>query len=199
MKKKARLMSLLFALVLICCCSVVTVNAKSAANTKAHKALNRQLKTDKRRYYSYRSSKMRYAYADINGDHIDELITEPGYGYLTQAIYAYKNNSVKKIASVGQGYFTKYYPKHKVIYIKNSGHMGYLSDYYYKQTSNGTYKLVAQVGKYYGNRSYDSKPIRTTYYINDKKTTKAKYSKYVKKLVKGEKGKSFSSLKWKRY
>ena len=142
---------------------------------------------------------MRYVYVDINGDHIDELITEPGYGYLTQAIYSYENRTVKTVAAVGQGTFTKYYPKHKVIYIKNSGHMGYLCDYYYKQSKTGVYKLVAQVGKDYGSRSYDSKPIKTTYYIGNKKTSKAKYSQYIKKMLKGEKGKNFSSLKWKRY
>lgn len=199
MKKNVKLMSLLFTLVLICCCSIVTVNAQSTANAKAHKVLHRQLKADKERYFSHNSYKMRYAYADINGDHIDELITEPNYRGLTQTIYAYKNNSIKNIASVEYGYFTKYYPKHKVIYIKNSGHMGHLFDCYYKQTSNGTYKLVALAGRYYGNFSQGSKPLRTSYYINNKETTKAKYSKYVKKLVKSEKGKSFSSLKWKKY
>ncbi|MCB5473638.1 hypothetical protein LIQ13_02670 [Blautia luti] len=198
MKKKTKILSLLIVLVLICC-SGVTVNAASYANAKAHAALKRQLKADKQRYYQYSSSKMRYVYVDINGDHIDELITEPGYGYLTQAIYSYKNRTVKTVAAVGQGTFTKYYPKHKVIYIKNSGHMGYLCDYYYKQSKTGVYKLVAQVGKDYGSRSYDSKPIKTTYYIGNKKTSKAKYSQYIKKMLKGEKGKNFSSLKWKRY
>ena len=197
MKKKTKILSLLIALVLICC-SGVTVNAASTANAKAHAALKRQLKADKQRSL-YSDSKMRYAYADINGDHIDELITEPGYGYLTQAIYSYKNRTIKPVAAVGQGTFTKYYPKHKVIYIKNSGHMGYLCDYYYKQSKTGVYKLVAQVGKDYGSRSYDSKPIKTTYYIGNKKTSKAKYSQYIKKMLKGEKGKNFSSLKWKRY
>lgn len=197
MKKKVRFISFLFAFVMIFC-FVVPVSAENA-NTRAHKALNRQLKADKRNYYSYRSSKMRYVYADINGDHIDELITEPGYGYLTQAIYAYKNNTVKNIANVGQGTFTKYYPKHKIIFIKNSGHMGYLCDYYYKQSGNGTYKLVAYVGRDYGNRSYNEKPIKTKYYVGGKQTTKAKYTKYTKSLINGEKGKNFSALKWKRY
>lgn len=197
MKKKTKILSLLIVLVLICC-SGVTVDAASNANAKAHAALKRQLKADKQKYYQYSSSKMRYVYVDINGDHIDELITEPGYGYLTQAIYSYKNRTVKTVAAVGQGTFTKYYPKHKVIYIKNSGHMGYLCDYY-KQSKTGVYKLVAQVGKDYGSRSYDYKPIKTTYYIGNKKTSKAKYSQYIKKMLKGEKGKNFSSLKWKRY
>ena len=170
--------------------------AMSARNKKAHKALTTQLKKDKRKYCSY--GKLKYVYADIDGDHVDELITVPGYGYLTQAIYDYQNGNVRRVAAVGQGNFTKYYPKHKVIYIKNSGHMGVLCDYYYKYVK-GTYKMAARAQKDYGNRSYDEKPVKITYTVNDKKVTKAEYSAYVKKLIKGEKGKSFSKLKWKRY
>ena len=139
-----------------------------------------------------------YVYADIDGDHVAELITESAYGYLTQAIYDYQNGNVRRVATVGQGNYTKYYPKHKVIYIKNSGHMGVLCDYYYKYVK-GTYKMAARAQKDYGNRSYDEKPVKITYTVNDKKVTKAEYSAYVKKLIKGEKGKSFSKLKWKRY
>ena len=45
---------------------------------------------------------LKYVYADIDGDHVDELITVPGYGYLTQAIYDYQNGKVKTVAVVGQ-------------------------------------------------------------------------------------------------
>ena len=41
MKKKTKILSLLIVLVLICC-SGVTVNAASKANAKAHAALKRQ-------------------------------------------------------------------------------------------------------------------------------------------------------------
>ena len=91
-----------------------------------------------------------------------------------------------------------YYSNHKVIYIMYSGHRGVLCDYYYKYVK-GTYKMAARAQKDYGNRSYDEKPVKVTYTVNDKKVTKAEYSAYVKKLIKGEKGKSFSKLKWKRY
>ena len=70
MKKKVKLIALLFAFLSIFCLALPV--SASSANTKAHKALNRQLKADKYRYYYDRSSKMRYAYADINGDHIDD-------------------------------------------------------------------------------------------------------------------------------
>ena len=170
----------------------------SQQNIIAQQALKKQLIADKRQYCKWGRNQIKYAYADVDGDNVLELITEPGYGYLTQAIYDYQNGNVRRVATVGQGNFTKYYPKHKVIYIKNSGHMGVLCDYYYKYVK-GTYKMAARAQKDYGNRSYDEKPVKITYTVNDKKVTKAEYSAYVKKLIKGEKGKSFSKLKWKRY
>ena len=61
--------------------------------------------------------------------------------------------------------------------------MGVLCDYYYKYVK-GTYKMAARAQKDYGNRSYDEKPVKITYTVNDKKVTKAEYSAYVKKLIK---------------
>lgn len=141
MKKSTRILSLLLALVMLF--TVPTpAYAMSARNKKAHKALTTQLKKDKRRYCSY--GKLKYVYADIDGDHVDELITVPGYGYLTQAIYDYQNGKVKTVAVVGQGTFTRFYRKNKIITIKNSGHMGVLYDYYMKYSSSShKYKTVA--------------------------------------------------------
>ena len=198
MKKSTRILSLLLALVMLF--TVPTpAYAMSARNKKAHKALTTQLKKDKRKYCSY--GKLKYVYADIDGDHVDELITVPGYGYLTQAIYDYQNGKVKTVAVVGQGTFTRFYRKNKIITIKNSGHMGVLYDYYMKYSSSShKYKIVAYAQKDYGNRSYDEKPISTTYHVNNKQTSKSKYQAYIKKLsAKKETGIRFSSLKWKRY
>lgn len=192
-------MSLLLALVMLF--SVPTpAYAMTAKNARAHKALTTQLKKDKKRFCPY-GGKLKYAYADVDGDHVDELITVPGYGYLTQAIYDYQNGRVRNVANVSQGYFTRFYRKGKTITIKNSGHMGVLCDYYlkYSKTSN-KYKIVAYAQKDYGNRDYSSTPVSTTYYVNNKQTSKSKYQSYVKKLaVSGDKGIKFSSLKWKRY
>ena len=196
-KKSIKVITVLLAMVMLFVSSS-SVSAMSLQNTIAHRALKQQIIADKRQYCNFGMTTIKYVYADIDGDHVAELITEPGYGYLTQAIYDYQNGNVRRVATVGQGNITKYYPKHKVIYIKNSGHMGVLCDYYYKYVK-GTYKMAARAQKDYGNRSYDEKPVKITYTVNDKKVTKAEYSAYVKKLIKGEKGKSFSKLKWKRY
>lgn len=174
MKKNTRILSLLLALVMLF--TVPTpAYAMSARNKKAHKALTTQLKKDKRKYCSY--GKLKYVYADIDGDYVDELITVPGYGYLTQAIYDYQNGRVKNVAVVGQGTFTRFYRKNKIITIKNSGHMGVLYDYYMKYSSSShKYKIVAYAQKDYGSRSYDEKPISTTYYVNNKQTSKIQIS-----------------------
>ena len=197
MKKSSKIIASLLVIVLVLM-SPMSVYAMSQQNIIAQQALKKQLIADKRQYCNWGRDKIKYAYADIDGDNVLELITEPGYGYLTQAIYDYQNGNVRRVATVGQGNFTKYYPKHKVIYIKNSGHMGVLCDYYYKYVK-GTYKMAARAQKDYGNRSYDEKPVKITYYVHDQKATKAKYSAYIKKLIKNETGKSFSKLKWKRY
>ena len=197
MKRKSRIVLLLFTMILICCIPV-SANAMSAANKKAHKAFTSQLKKDKKRYCDSIRPKLKYAYADIDGDKVDELITVPGFGVVYQIIYYYKNGKIRNVASVGQGSFTKYYPKQKVIYVNKSGHMGSLCDYYLKYT-NGKYKVVARAGYYYGNRSYSEKPITTGYHVNNKAVSKKSYTAYIKKITKGEKGKTFKSLKWKKY
>ena len=197
MKKSNKIIASLLVIVLVLM-SPMSVYAMSQQNIIAQQALKKQLIADKRQYCNWGRDKIKYAYADVDGDNVLELITEPGYGYLTQAIYDYQNGTVRKVASVGQGDFTKYYPNRKIISIKNSGHMGVLNDYYLKYV-NGRYKIVAHAVKDYGNRSYDEKPVKITYYVRDQKATKAEYSAYIKKLIKNETGKSFSKLKWKRY
>ena len=139
-KKSIKVITVLLAMVMLFVSSS-SVSTMSLQNTIAHRALKQQIIADKRQYCNFGMTTIKYVYADIDGDHVAELITEPGYGYLTQAIYDYQN----------------------------------------------------------GNVSYDEKPVKITYTVNDKKVTKAEYSAYVKKLIKGEKGKSFSKLKWKRY
>mgnify|MGYP004560085197 CR=1 FL=1 len=198
MKKKSKILLLLITAMLVFCLPV-SANAMSAANKKAHKAFGTQLKKDKKQFRnSFYNAKLKYAYADIDGDKVDELITEPGYGYCTQIIYDYQNGKVKQVAIASQGTFTTYYPKHKVIFIKKSGHMGYLADHYFKQ-SKKTYNLVADVGYEYKTFDYSKKPSYTTYAVNNKVVSKKTYTSYTKSLVKGEKGKSFKSLKWKKY
>lgn len=197
MKRKSRMLLLLFTMMLICSMPV-SANAMSATNKKAHKAFTSQLKKDKKQFCSFSKSKLKYVYADIDGDKVDELITEPGYGYCSQIIYDYQNGKVKSVAVCSQGTFTTYYPKHKAIFIKKSGHMGYLSDFYLKFNGK-SYKWVATASYEYKTYDYSKRPSKTTYAVKSKAVSKKQYIAYTKKVVKGEKGKSFKSLKWKKY
>ena len=115
-KKSIKVITVLLAMVMLFVSSS-SVSAMSLQNTIAHRALKQQIIADKRQYCNFGMTTIKYVYADIDGDHVAELITEPGYGYLTQAIYDYQNGNVRRVATVGQGNFTKYYPKHKVIYV----------------------------------------------------------------------------------
>lgn len=177
----------------------IQANAMTKANKKAHTAFKKQLKKAKKTFgMGSKSYKIKYAYVDVDGDKVDELIIYPGFGYCSQVIYDYQKGKSKEVCVASQGNFTRYYPKLKVIYIKNSGHMGVLHDTYYKWKS-GKYVGVAEVWKDYGSRSYNEKPVSTTYFLNGKKASKAKYKAYVKRLIKTASGKKFSGIKWKLY
>ena len=82
-----------------------SVSAMSLQNTIAHRALKQQIIADKRQYCNFGMTTIKYVYADIDGDHVAELITEPGYGYLTQAIYDYRK--CKKSSDSWTGEFYK--------------------------------------------------------------------------------------------
>ncbi|MEE0421397.1 MAG: hypothetical protein UDG86_15295 [Lachnospiraceae bacterium] len=197
MKKMFKIFWIIISAVIIFSLPVQS-QAMSKTNKKAHAAFQKQLKKDKRTFCDNIKTKLKYAYRDVDGDKVDELIIYPGYGYCSQVIYDYRRGKVKNVCGVGHGTFTKYYPKKKVISVKNSGHMGVLRDCYYKW-KNGTYKLAALALKDYGTRSYSEKPVSTIYYINDKETTKLRYNTYIKRLIKKDSGKKFSGIKWKYY
>lgn len=186
-------------LAVLLCIQIPTISAQamSKANQKAHKAFAEQLKKDKKKFCSF-SMKLKYAYVDVDGDKVDELITYPGFGYCTQIIYDYRGGKVKDVCCVGQGTFTKYYKKNKVIFINDSGHMGCLGDYYYKW-KNGTYKLAAYKSSYYASGDYNAEPDEVHYYVNNSEVSSAEYKAYTKKLVKGAKAYKFSKIKWKKY
>lgn len=172
------------------------VSAATNMNKKAHTAFKKELRSLKAEYGDLKGY-LAYAYKDVDGDNIDELIIEPGYGYYFQGIYKYKNGRVTRVCAIGQGPFKKYYPQKKVIYSKKTGHMGVLVDDYFKW-SNGAYKVVASVQRTYSG-DYDAAPDTVEYFINNKKTTKKSYQSYTKKLIKGAKGKDFSKIRFEKY
>lgn len=193
--KKVMLIVIVFALCITA--APIQTQAASSKNKKAHKAYLKQIKKDKKKYRSGKE-KLKYAYKDLNGDGIDELITEPEYGYCSQIIYTYKGGKVKKLVEVGQGEFMKYYKKNKVLYYYG-GHGGSEYDEYYK-LQNNKYKCVAHKDvEFDWNMETEEEIYTTSYYVKGKKVDKKVYTSYIKKLTKGDKAKSFRKIKRKKY
>lgn len=180
-----------------------TVYAITKENRTAHIELKKTLKKMKAQFCDDEFNKtLPYVFKDVDGDKIDELLIMPGFGYYTEGIFDYKNGKVVEAATVGQGEFTTFYTTNKVIYIHNSGHMGVLYDYYYKQnTKTNKYTCVAYVEKEYAQDDYEyaKAPVKVTYYKRDKVVTKTEYTKYVKALKKNSKIMRGSKIKWSEY
>lgn len=196
LREKKHAVRLLIGIIALALCvgTATPVQAASSKNAKAHKAYEKQIRKDQRKYCP--DEYLKYAYKDLNGDGVDELITYPGFGYCMEILYTYKNGNVKKLISVAQGEFEKYYKKKKVL-CYSGGHMDNYYEEYYK------FKGSKLIKKAYMKESVEligDEPVASVrYHVNGKKTTKQKYKSYVKNLTKGDKAKRFSKLNWKTY
>lgn len=173
------------------------LHALSAANQSAHNAHEEKL-ADARK--EYMDNGLKYTYIDLDNDKVDELLIYPGFGYCSQVVYDYQNGQSVQVSSIGQGNYTSYYKKKKVLYVASSGNMGMYYTTYYK--FNGSqYEEVAQIVEetegYENGKTVIYKTPKKTYYVKGKKVKKSKYKSYVKKLTKGDKAKSLKNIKWK--
>lgn len=73
-KKSIKVITVLLAMVMLFV-STSSVSAMSLQNTIAHRALKQQIIADKRQYCNFGMTTIKYVYADIDGDHVAELIT----------------------------------------------------------------------------------------------------------------------------
>lgn len=169
--------------------------AAGNTNKKAHASYKKKLRSLKNQWGIV--GKLKYAYQDVDGDDVDELVVYPGFGMYTQGIFKYRDGKAVEVCAVGQGSFTRYYRKNKVLYSENAGHMGVLTDRYYKWGS-GVYQLAAFAVKTYSG-SYDKAPDSIKYYVKNKEVAQKRYQSYTGKLVEGSKGKKFSNMKWKNF
>lgn len=178
MKKIKKILFMVTVFALCITAIPIQVQAAGSKNQKAHKAYQSKLKKIKKAY-SY-SQWGRYLYVDLNGDKTDELVVEID---MYTFIYTYKKGKVKKVFedSSDSGVTIKYYRKSKVIRTRT-----YAMDdecvYYYK-LENNKYKMKA----------YNYGP-----HVKGKKVKTKVYKSYIKKLTKGEKGKSLDNRKWKK-
>ena len=138
------------------------------------------------------SCTVQYAFYDIDGDGIDELIGYPGYGAWTYEIFTYLNGKIKPLVGEGQALETiEIFPATKVLAFVGFGHKGYTLDNYYT-VSGGKVALLASMVKNTGLLSGEK---QEDYYIKGKKTTKTEYNKYVNTLKKGTRITHYD-LKW---
>lgn len=160
--------------------------SKAAKNNTAHSKLTAKLKSTLPSY-----SYIRYKFADVTADGIDELImvcapSKKGAGKGEYLIYTYaKNKKVKKIfgiTSSGIVHF-RFHKKTKSIitYTLGNNKEGF---YIYQLQKNGKYKLL-------GSKSREARKAGAIedglwkFKKGTKKTSKTKFNKIVKKVKKG--------------
>ena len=140
----------------------------------------------------WNSHHIQYAFYDINGDGIDELIAYPGSGAWTYEIFTYLNGKIKSLTGEGKAYETiEIFPATNVLAFVGFGHKGYTMDRYYKVSSGKATLLAEMVEK----DDSESEGVWEEYYVKGKQTTKAEYNKYVNTLRKGT-GITHFDLKW---
>lgn len=165
----------------------------ASKKTAALKAYNKFLSKSKINWGGtmYKSSSFRFKLKDLDGDKIPELLatcddTCVADGYAR--IYTYRKGKVKEVLTAGHGSFTFYPSKHMVCF-SGAKAGNYWTNWY--RISNGKVKLLAEekgMDRVVDTDSDDLEVVTNyKYYVNKKKVTKAKYTKYVSKL----KGKEF--------
>lgn len=195
-EKKHAMRLLIGIMALTLCVGMVTpVQAASSKNAKAHKAYEKQIRKDQRKYCPGDDAYLYYTHKDLNGDGVDELITQPGLGYCSELVYTYKKGKVKRIAAFGNYWGISKYYKKKGVLLCEGDYGGLSGQIYYKL--KGT-KLVTKARR---EGTYDMETDKTAYayYVNERKVSKQKYNSYVKQLTKGAKAKSLINIKWKTY
>lgn len=121
---------------------------------------------------------------DLNGDGSKELLLAyNGYYHL----FTQKKGKVKYVstfAAHNSGYGVIYYHKKTKTFALSAYEGGKMGSYTVFRYSGGKLKVVARLHEQLGDMAFREK---TTYYVNNKKASKAKYKKYWKKYTKGRK------------
>ena len=153
------------------------------SNNAAHAAYGSAMKIGQAPVQISDNPKIPYAYYDINGDGIDELIQYPGTGADSYDIYTYKNGKIVQLIGIGQSYENlKIYPKTHVVYFPGNGHMGYYYDTYYQL--HGAKATVAAEKSW--TDATASHPNTTTFYVKGKAVSREQYMAYTEKLRRGK-------------
>jgi len=155
--------------------------ALSPENKAAHAAYESALKTNSGPLSILGPIKVPYAYYDIDGNGIDELIVYPGTGAGSYAVFTYAHGQIYRLIAVGQCFYDIHiYPKTHVAYFPN-GHMGYYYDSYY-QIEGAKAVKVAEESEVQIGSSLDTK---NTYCVLGKQVNAETYEAYIKTLKQG--------------
>jgi len=183
-------------IIIICLLISTTVFSNSKlrveAAGKARKAKNAYSKMLNKKtirwseWSRYKTSKMKFACIDVNGDKVPELILQYDNAFGAegqQRMYTYLNGKVKKkyISGNCDG-ISEIYPSRKV-FINSGGRMGY-GWKIHNVFKNG--KVTVRAEQYV---NIDNN--KRTYKVNGKSVGKKKYNAYIKKLLKGKRAKKF--------
>lgn len=163
-------------------------------NDKAHEAYQKYLQSGEG------NAPSEYAYWDIDGDGVDELI---GSGYFATEVHTFADGKMKDVHYQKYGGDFKIYPGKGIIYFPHGGHM----DHYYKQYVRlaGGESAVAAIMDWSNEfvpdpdhvGEYKAVCVKRTYKINGKKTSKKAYRAFQDSL-KGEKVITHRDVAWKR-
>lgn len=134
----------------------------------------------------------RYAFYDIDGNGIDELLT--GGGYFANAFYTYQDGEIVYLWHNKYGGNFKLYPEKGIIELPIGGHM----DQYYQQfvSVRGTKGKRAAVKSWTVHHLSDTETETTyKYKLAGKRVTKEQYQQYVDRLKKNRVVR-WKQLKW---
>ena len=156
----------------------------SPKNSKAHAAYKKKLKS---LCNKYEQSSVYYQFVDLNRDGVDEMIVS-----WFPEIYTYSNGKVKRVdkARAGSNSYS-IAPKAKVFCRIEFDHCGSATYRYFKW--NG--KKFAHVATLYTHDKNDTYlNVKSHYWVKGKGSVSKKVAtKYVKKILKGEKERFISS------
>ena len=200
-----KILMFLFILGIIVLLKPLPVQAKTS-NSKIHKKYQNKMESIYNKFDSHYFStkvKLMYAYADLNGDEIDELLVfDANNTFRHGEVYTVKNGKVKCLLDEISLYIDKeagniffdleYYESEKLLSCRfrdDFGHIIYLYSWNGKK-----YKEIAR-------KVIDQGPDEDWlyYYVNGKETTEEKYNSFVKKKTENAKVNKASNLKWYEY
>ena len=169
---------MLFASTLFCNGYIVEAKSNKSAEIKAYQKILCEMKVTVNTYEYELPQNSKYLIKDTTGDKIPELIIATNYEMgesVVDMVYTYYNNKVKLVSYSDHGGVIVF--EKGVLMGKNHTNMGYYQETYFKIVK-GKEKIVAYCTD--DSASGNENAAGEQYYLNDKKVSKSKFSKFGK-------------------